>query len=121
MAVTKICAANELIEAGKKVISVEGVEIGIFHLQGEFYAWHNRCPHQGGPVCQGRMFHLVEEVVDESRCSHGRRFNTEKMNIVCPWHGTEFDIKTGRSTGAQRWTLRPVKVFVEDGQVVVDV
>lgn len=121
MAATKICPASELISAGKKVVSIDGVEVGIFHLQGEFYAWHNRCPHQGGPVCQGRMFNLVEEVVDENRCSHGRRFNDERLNIVCPWHGTEFDVKTGKSTGAQRWMLRPAKVFVEEGQVILDV
>ncbi len=121
MAAIKVCATADLIAVGKKVVSIEGVEIGIFHLEGEFYAWHNQCPHQGGPVCQGRMFKLVEEVVDENQCSHGRRFNEEKLNIVCPWHGTEFDIKTGRSTGAQRWTLRPAKISVEEDQVVVDV
>jgi nitrite reductase/ring-hydroxylating ferredoxin subunit len=120
MAVVKIGSTDEVMKAGKLVVSANGKEVGIFHFRGKFYAWLNRCPHQGGPVCQGRMFNLVEEVVDETQCSHGRTYNQEKLNIVCPWHGVEFDVETGRSTCAQRFSLRPVKLFVEQDQVHLD-
>ena len=46
--------AGEFEEGGKRLISVSGRDIGIFRLGGQFYAWHNVCPHQGGPVCQGK-------------------------------------------------------------------
>ena len=42
----------------KKVVIVENIEVGIFRLDDDFFAWKNICPHQGGPVCQGRMYPL---------------------------------------------------------------
>lgn len=121
MALVNLGAAHSLVESGRKLISVDGLEIGVFHVRGKFYAWKNRCPHQGGPVCQGRTFNLVEEVVDATNCSHGRTYNEEKLNIVCPWHGAEFDIETGRGVGGSLWSLQPVKVYVEAGEVMIDV
>jgi hypothetical protein len=38
---------------------------------------------------------------------------------VCPWHGFEFDIRTGKHHGNPRYRLKPIKVRVEDGHVVV--
>lgn len=121
MAVVSLGSVDALAEAGRKLVAVDGHEIGVFHVRGNIYAWKNRCPHQGGPVCQGRTFNLVEEVIDEARCSHGRTYNEEKLNIVCPWHGAEFDIETGRGVGGSNWSLQPVKVFVESGEVMIDV
>ena len=33
----------------------KGREIGIFNLDGEYFALANRCPHAGGPLCKGRI------------------------------------------------------------------
>jgi nitrite reductase/ring-hydroxylating ferredoxin subunit len=46
---------DDIAEGGRKVIAVEGDEIGVFKVGGTFYAWKNHCPHQGGPICQGRL------------------------------------------------------------------
>lgn len=112
---------EELEQARKKVFAVGDREIGVFFLAGQFYAWHNECPHQGGPVCQGRMFRLVEEVVDDEKNSDGRRYHDDAVNIVCPWHGAEYDIRTGRHPGNPTLALTPAKVYVRDGKVYVDV
>ncbi len=52
-------------------------------------------PHLDGPAVQGRLLPCYEEDLDETGASKGRRFAKDKMNIVCPWHGFEFDIRTG--------------------------
>ena len=42
-----------------------------------------------------------------------------KINMVCPWHGFEFDIRTGRHPGNPRYRLKSVKVRVEGADVIV--
>src|SRR5258707_14608668 len=81
----------------RKVIDSDGVEVGVFKLDGEFFAYENVCPHLGGPVCQGMIIAKVEEVVADDRTSKGLEFSKTKINMVCPWHGYEFDIRTGQS------------------------
>jgi nitrite reductase/ring-hydroxylating ferredoxin subunit len=41
--------------------------------------------------------------------------------IVCPWHGLEFSITTGRCLARRRARLRQFRVRVTDGQVKVTV
>ncbi|MBV8743817.1 MAG: hypothetical protein JO134_02105 [Xanthobacteraceae bacterium] len=77
------------------------------------------CPHIGGPACQGKIIAKVEEDVAADRTSQGFVFSKTKINVVCPWHGFEFDIRTGRHHGNPRYRLKPIKVRVEDGQVIV--
>ncbi|MBV8458747.1 MAG: Rieske 2Fe-2S domain-containing protein, partial [Acetobacteraceae bacterium] len=59
---------------------------------GEYFALRNRCPHQGGPLCTGRRGGLaVSSAPGEYQYSrHGEI-------LRCPWHGWEFDIRTGQS------------------------
>ncbi len=121
MSAVCVGSADELKEAGRKVFDLEGTEIGVFHHEGAFYAWHNNCPHQGGPVCQGRLFRLVEEEVEANRETRGRRYHESRVNIVCPWHGIEYDVKTGQFPGNPAMALTPAKVYVENGEVFLDV
>ena len=80
--------------------------------RGEFFAYLNHCPHMGGPACQGKMIAKVEEVIAEDRTSKGMMFSKSKMHVVCPWHGFEFDIRTGIHPGNPRARLRKMKVAV---------
>jgi nitrite reductase/ring-hydroxylating ferredoxin subunit len=121
MTIASVGSKEELQRVGKKIVAVGDLEVGVFHLKGEFFAWHNTCPHQGGPVCQGRLFRLVEEVVDADRSSHGRRYHEDKLNIVCPWHGVEYDVRTGRHPGNDHLMLTPARVFEEAGEIYLDV
>ena len=43
-----------------KIVTVNGREIGVFNLDGEYFALANRCPHEGGPLCQGKIIALVQ-------------------------------------------------------------
>ena len=73
----------------------------------------------GGPAGRGKIIARVEEPIAEDETSLGLAFAREKSNIVCPWHGYEFDIATGRHQGNPPLVLRPVKIAVVDDQLVL--
>jgi nitrite reductase/ring-hydroxylating ferredoxin subunit len=111
--------ADAFPDPGRKVIEVDGAEVGVFCRNGRFTAYENVCPHMGGPVCQGRIIARVEELIAEDKTSSGLAFSKDHTNIVCPWHGYEFDIGTGECQGNPRMRLSRVKVTVVDGNLVV--
>ena len=114
-------SVSDFQDPGRKIVGFENFEVGVFKLDGEFYAYLNQCPHMGGPVCQGKMIAKVEEVIAEDKTSKGMAFSKTKLHIVCPWHAYEFDIRTGIHPGNSRARLRKVKVAVVDGEVVIAV
>ena len=114
-----IGAAADFDDPGRKVIDFEGIEVGVFRLGDEFFAYANHCPHMGGPACQGKIMPKVEEVLADDRTSKGMAFSKTRINIVCPWHGFEFDIRTGIHPGNPKMRLRAMKVRVSDGDVIV--
>ena len=116
-----IGSASEFSDPGRKIIALERFEVAVFKLGGEFFAYLNHCPHMGGPACQGKMIAKVEEIIAEDKTSKGMAFSKTKMHIVCPWHGFEFDIRTGMHPGNARARLRRIKVEVTDGDVVIAV
>ena len=116
-----IGAASEFSDPGRRIVGFGNFEVGVFKLDGELYAYLNLCPHMGGPVCQGKMIAKVEEIIAEDRTSKGMAFYRTRMHIVCPWHGFEFDIRTGTHPGNARARLRKIKVAVEGGDVVIAV
>ena len=75
--------------------------MALTHIDGEYAAMENRCPHQGGPLGEGSI-----EVGKDGQCW-----------LRCPWHGWDFDPKTGRPPGGHEDSgqkLFPVDVR-EDG------
>lgn len=110
---------DEFAEGGRKVVSCDGVEIGVFRLDGEFHAWYNNCSHMRGPICQGRIYKRVLEPVAEDRTTRSLDFSQEHTHIVCPWHGYEFDLKTGLHPGSQRHRLRRATLQINEGEVYV--
>jgi 3-phenylpropionate/trans-cinnamate dioxygenase ferredoxin subunit len=92
MAKHVVGTVDEIPPGERKIIELAGRSIGIFNVGGEFYALRNTCPHQGGPLCQGRVTGFLMARVP------GEYSYTRRGEIVrCPWHGWEFDIKTGQS------------------------
>jgi nitrite reductase (NADH) small subunit len=108
-------------DGDKLLVIVGGVEIGVFHLGGAFYAWRNVCPHRGGPVCQGRIFKRVIAEIDAECKVHGRRYDETVRHIVCPWHGAEFNIRTGYHAGTNTLALDPIQTIVRDGELFLRV
>jgi nitrite reductase/ring-hydroxylating ferredoxin subunit len=87
-----VATVDEIPPGARKVVDVAGRSIGVFNLGGEYFAIRNRCPHQGGPLCDGRAAGLI------TSASPGEYSYTRPGEIIrCPWHGWEYDIKTGQS------------------------
>ncbi len=112
---------NEFGERDRKIIAQGDLEIGVFRVDGKFFAYENNCPHQGGPVCQGKILAKVEEVLAPDKTSQGLKFSDENIHIICPWHGYEYNIATGRHPGDKNVRLKPYQVKVKDGEVYVSV
>jgi nitrite reductase/ring-hydroxylating ferredoxin subunit len=121
MADVRIGEAAAFEDPGRKVVEVEGIEVGVFRLGDEFFAYENRCPHLDGPVCQGKILPLALEAVARDGTSSGRVFSKTQMNVICPWHGFEFDIRTGAHPTNTKVRLRRIPVRVIDGEVYVTV
>lgn len=102
--------SSEVAEGGRLIVDVAGMTVGIFRFQGKLYAYQNRCAHQGGPVCQGKIVPRVTEVIDEQGTSRGFAFDESRLHIVCPWHGYEYDIQTGTHPGKSSAKLLRVPV-----------
>jgi nitrite reductase/ring-hydroxylating ferredoxin subunit len=103
----------------RRIVDHGGLEIGVFHWQGEFYAYENLCVHQGGPACEGIMMHKVEDVIASDRTWSGQRFSDKQIHFVCPWHGYEYDIKTGECVSDRKLKLRKYEVIQKGDEVYV--
>jgi nitrite reductase (NADH) small subunit len=111
---------TDIADGDYRVFALEGIEVGIFRTGSKVLAYENVCPHAGGPVCQGKIFNQVEEVITPDKKSAGLRFGKQR-HIVCPWHGYEFDLATGCHPGDASVRLTPVPVAIRDGQIYVSV
>jgi nitrite reductase/ring-hydroxylating ferredoxin subunit len=111
----RVARADEVPDAGGLIVEVNGVEVGIFRLADRFVAWRNVCPHMAAPVCRGTVSGttLPSPVYEYE---YGR----EGEILQCPWHGWEFDLRTGRHlVEGSRAHLRQYPVEVEGEDVVV--
>ena len=110
---------SECEDRDRKIIAQGDLEIGVFHVNSDFYAYENNCVHQGGPVCQGKILNKVEEVLADDKTSKGLKFSESDVHIVCPWHGYEYNLMTGRHPGDRNVRLKPYEVKISDGEVYV--
>jgi nitrite reductase/ring-hydroxylating ferredoxin subunit len=114
-----VARSEDIPEGGRTVVSIETTEIGIFRLGGELFAYDNWCVHQGGPACQGMIINRVTEVLDDEKRSQGDFFSETDVHVVCPWHGYEYNIRTGEHAVDPRIRLKPYQVAEEGGEVRV--
>ena len=99
----------------RRVLPVGGkAGVGVFNVDGTYYALRNICPHNGAPLCRGLIGPYVR--------SNGRGdfvYEREGEILKCPWHEWEFDVTTGRAVVAPRLRVKTYPVAVEDGEVVL--
>jgi nitrite reductase/ring-hydroxylating ferredoxin subunit len=110
-----VARTGEIPDGDAKAATIAGRELAIFNLDGEYFAMLNRCPHEGGPLCRGKRTSLYKSkkpgTYDVSRPGEILR---------CPWHGWEFDIRTGRSyLDPDKVRARAYPVTVENGEQVL--
>ena len=111
-----VATVAEIPPGGRKLVTVRGRSIAVFNLGGEYFGLFNRCPHQGGPMCEGILTGLIES--DEP----GRYKYSRKGEIIrCPWHGWEFDVRTGQPSAMPcEVPIRSWPVKIENGRVFID-
>ena len=96
----KVAQADELSPGGGKVVDADGRSIALFNVEGAFYAIDNTCTHRGGPLGEGEL---------------------NGDTVECPWHGANFNVKTGAVTRPPAGTgVRSFVVKVEGGDVLVE-
>lgn len=106
-----VCRADEIAAGEAKRVSVANRDIAIFNVNGEFAAIGDRCPQEGASLCRGKIIGLAES--DEPG---SYRMVREGELVRCPWHGWEFDIKTGKSwCDPARTRVKSFGVAVEAG------
>jgi 3-phenylpropionate/trans-cinnamate dioxygenase ferredoxin subunit len=111
-----VALVADIPPGGRKLVTVKGRPIVIFNLGGEYFGLLNRCPHQGGSLCEGRLTGLLESAQPGKY-----RYSRQGEILRCPWHGWEFDIRTGQSyCDPDRIRARTYPVQVEPGTQVVE-
>lgn len=111
-----VAATSELPPGSHKLVKIRGLEIGVYNVGGEYYAFHNMCPHQFGPACIGPVGPAA--LVDDEFQMHLLRGGEI---LTCPWHGMEFDLKTGQCLTRKDMHLRAFPVRVVDGNIHVQI
>ena len=85
------------------MLVVLSIAVGVFNLDGEFCAIEDRCSHDDGPLAEGE-------------------FDPEERVVVCPRHGSKFDICSGRPLSLPAYEpVDTFRVVLEDGWVKVDI
>lgn len=110
-----VTRADELDVGDRAIIEIKGREIAVFNVGDGFEAVGNHCPHMGGPTCEGLLSGMVA-MNDDGEMVYER----ENEIISCPWHGWEFDVRTGEHLGGSKKRLLTYDVVVRDGNVYVD-
>lgn len=98
---TRVTETKNIPPLEGRSVQIGGQEVAIFNLNGRFVTIDNRCPHKGGPLCDGIV---------------------SGTTVVCPLHGWRFDLDTGLAVRASLpacVTTFPTRV--EDGLILVDV
>jgi nitrite reductase/ring-hydroxylating ferredoxin subunit len=106
-----VATVGEIAPGSCKLVAVAGRDVGIFNLAGAYYAILSKCPHEGAPLCKGRIVNRVES-------NEPGKYNVIAGSemIRCPWHGWQYDIRTGQSwCDPDNISLRKYAVSVETG------
>lgn len=107
--------AEDIPVGGRKIVQIDHLSIGVFHLESGFHALRNYCPHQGAELCKGSIH-------GTHRPGPAREFNPALPGRVlrCPWHGWEFDIVTGKGLHDDRDRVSTYEVRVNSaGELVL--
>jgi nitrite reductase (NADH) small subunit len=88
-------AADEAKEfpCGEKIICIANVN-------GSYSAMDNVCLHRGGPLGEGTI---------------------ERGKVVCPWHGWQWDPKTGEAEQDSKLKIAVYPLKIENGDVLIEI
>ena len=97
----KIAETKDLTPGQAAAFDVEGQRIALFNVEGSFYAIGDTCPHRGGPLSEGAV---------------------GGTTVTCPWHGADFDLKTGAvMRPPAREGVPSYRVVIDGGDVKIEI
>jgi nitrite reductase/ring-hydroxylating ferredoxin subunit len=99
-AFTAVARAEDVPPGTLRAATLANEEIALAHCDGGFYAVQGHCLHLQGPLAEGRL---------------------EGCVLTCPWHGWQYDVRTGENEFDLAIQLRTYDVQVENGEVRVRV
>src|SRR5215472_8033242 len=99
MAFVRVGSVAQLTPGSIMEAEVEGNTYAVCNVDGSLHALDGICPHAGGPLGQGAL--------------HG-------TTIVCPWHGWEYDCRTGVNDFDENVKVATFPVKVEGGDILID-
>ena len=114
--IVDVGAVGDFDDRRFRIVSAAGREVGVLRWHDRFYAVHNRCPHQKGPVCLGVVSGKLQGAAPGSM-----DVDEETPVLACPWHGWEFELERGRALWDESYAVKTMRVQVQDGRVLVDV
>ena len=113
-----VARASEMADGDRRIVLVGTAEIGVFYKDGAYFAYSNHCVHSGGPACEGLLINRVVDVIAPDRTYQGQTFSDD-VHFVCPWHGYEYELKTGEFVGDRRLKLRKYQIVQKGEDVYV--
>ena len=116
-----VCRDGEIADGDVRLIKAGRIEIGIIRHSGQYYAYQNYCPHQGGPACEGLKMPQVVDLIGDGGVYLGQTYDEDDMHIVCPWHGYEFHLSDGTHVCDKRLRLKKYDVVRRNGEIYVAV
>ena len=99
-AFVKMATLVELPPGTTKEVEHDGRIYALFNVDGQISAIDGICQHQGGPLAEG----IIDGTI-----------------VTCPWHGWQFDVRTGQSTLGIRIRQAVFEVKLDGGDVLVAV
>lgn len=94
----RVARVDEIPLGKSLVVQVNDKSIAIFNVEGKLFAIYNLCPHEGGPLGEGRLKGCV---------------------VSCPWHDLAFDVRNGRATDGGGYCVGSYEVRVEGAEVLI--
>lgn len=116
MAKHVVAKVGEIPAGGRKVVNIKGRSIVVFNVKDSYYALLDRCPHEGAKLSSGSLVGLVE-----SRNPGEYDYSRAGEFIRCPWHGWEYEIRTGKSyCDPKSICVRAYEAGVEGGKGLIE-
>jgi nitrite reductase/ring-hydroxylating ferredoxin subunit/multimeric flavodoxin WrbA len=98
----EVLSSADLPEGSQKIVSVGAQKVALFHYDGVISAIGNSCLHKAGPLGQG----VVSKKYDG-------------MYVMCPWHGYEYNIRTGLGIPGYEDQQSVYEVKTENGKIFI--
>ncbi len=112
-----VCAVADFPPGTRRLIKIGSRPVGVFNVNGEFFALLNICPHRAANLCEGTVCGTNMPV--EMKNGYSYEYGMEGEILRCARHGWEFKIRTGECLIDDKINAKTYPVEVKDEQVFV--